>query len=126
MDLRQPLIEATKKLKALREEVDTLTRRQREPIAIVAVDCRLPGGADDAERYWRLLDEGGSAIGPFPRDRWRAEELYDPDPADPVMRCSLAIRPPGAFPAHPATRVLSLYSVFTPPFRIRIDAATGQ
>jgi hypothetical protein len=51
--------------------------------------------------------------------------VYDPDPADPVMRCTLDIRPPGSFPAYPATRVLSLYSVFTPPFRIRIDAV-GQ
>jgi hypothetical protein len=48
--------------------------------------------------------------------------VYDPDPADPVMRCRAEIRPPGSFPAHPATRVLSLDSVFTPPFRIRIDA----
>ncbi|EME63560.1 type I polyketide synthase [Amycolatopsis decaplanina] len=44
--------------------------REEEPIAIVGVGCRLPGGADSPERYWRLLDAGGDGIREVPEDRW--------------------------------------------------------
>ena len=50
-----------------------------EPIAIVAMACRAPGGVVDPEGYWALLDEGRDAIGPFPA-RWNVAALYDPDP----------------------------------------------
>ena len=53
-----------------------------EPIAIVAMACRAPGGVADVEALWSLLDSGGDAIGPFP-DRWDRDALYDPDPAAP-------------------------------------------
>src|SRR5215468_10882719 len=80
MDLREPLIEATKKLKALRDQLDELQARKQEPIAIIAAACRLPGGIDSLESYWQLLDEGRDAIEPFPPSRWNTGELYDPDP----------------------------------------------
>ncbi len=50
-----------------------------EPIAIVSMACRAPGGVTDPEGYWALLDAGRDAIGGFP-DRWHTEDLYDPDP----------------------------------------------
>ncbi|MFL1378927.1 type I polyketide synthase [Nocardiopsis protaetiae] len=54
----------------------------REPIAIVALSGRWPGGADSPEELWELLRTGGDAIGPFPQDRgWDPHALYDPDPA---------------------------------------------
>jgi len=79
MDLREPLIEATKKLKALRDQLDELEARRQEPIAIIAAACRLPGGIDSLESYWQLLDEGRDAIEPFPPSRWNTDELYDAD-----------------------------------------------
>ncbi|HEY6880607.1 MAG TPA: type I polyketide synthase [Polyangiales bacterium] len=50
-----------------------------EPIAVLAIGCRAPGGVEDPEAYWQLLDEGRDAIGPFP-SRWDVDTLYDPDP----------------------------------------------
>ncbi|WP_435862582.1 type I polyketide synthase, partial [Streptomyces spectabilis] len=55
-----------------------------EPIAIVAMSSRLPGGADSPEELWQLLVEGRDAVSGFPVDRdWDLEGLYHPDPAHP-------------------------------------------
>ncbi|WP_229076855.1 type I polyketide synthase, partial [Actinoplanes sp. DH11] len=49
-----------------------------EPIAIVGMSCRYPGGVSTPEELWRLLDEGGDGIGPFPADRgWESPVFGD-------------------------------------------------
>ncbi|WP_329093498.1 type I polyketide synthase [Streptosporangium sp. NBC_01469] len=55
-----------------------------DPIAIVAMSCRFPGGVNGPEELWSMVASGGEGRSSFPTDRgWDLEGLYDPDPATP-------------------------------------------
>lgn len=55
----------------------------REPIAVIGLGCRVPGGGHDAASFWRLMHDGIDAITPIPADRWDHAAFYHPDPETP-------------------------------------------
>jgi acyl transferase domain-containing protein len=78
-----PLQRAVFALKESRAKLDALERAQAEPIAIVGLACRFPGGAIDAESFWHLLRNGVNAVREVPAERWDIDAYYDPDPKVP-------------------------------------------
>ena len=75
--------QALSALRKMRQRLSDLEDARSEPIAIVGIGCRLPGGANDPESFWDLLRNGVDAIREIPADRWRLEEHFDPDPSQP-------------------------------------------
>ncbi|MDB9527376.1 SDR family NAD(P)-dependent oxidoreductase [Oscillatoria sp. CS-180] len=76
---RDLLREATLQIRSLRSELEAVRQQQNEPIAIVGMACRFPGGANTLEAYWDLLRHGCDAITAIPDQRWNVAALYDPD-----------------------------------------------
>ncbi len=83
-----PLARAVLALKETQARLDALERQRAEPIAIVGMACRFPGGVVDPRSYWRLLCDGVDAIRETPPDRWDADRFYDPDPSVPGKMCT--------------------------------------
>ncbi|MEU5578515.1 amino acid adenylation domain-containing protein [Streptomyces huasconensis] len=66
-----------------RERLRAVEEGDREPIAIVGMACRYPGGVDSPDALWRLLSSGGETVGAFPRDRGWDEDLHETPPGTP-------------------------------------------
>ena len=69
-------------LEEMRDELETLKRADREPVAIIGMSCRFPGAATP-EAFWELLREGGDTITEIPAERWNVDDYYHPDPTLP-------------------------------------------
>lgn len=64
----------------LQDKLARVEASQHEPIAIIGVGCRFPGGANDREGLWNLLVDGTDAVTEVPLDRWDVSKIFDPDP----------------------------------------------
>src|SRR5829696_1855545 len=78
-----PLKRALLALDEMKAKLDAAQRVRHEPIAIVGMSCRFPGGSHGADAFWRLLRSGADAVTEVPKDRWDSDEYYDPDPSVP-------------------------------------------
>ncbi|MEU3743412.1 type I polyketide synthase [Streptomyces sp. NPDC032198] len=82
--LREYLKRVTGELNAAQERLRQVADKEREPIAVVAMSCRFPGGVTTPGDFWQVLADGRETLGAFPEGRgWNLPGLYDPDPETP-------------------------------------------
>ncbi|MFJ4336495.1 type I polyketide synthase, partial [Streptomyces sp. NPDC088935] len=80
--LRDYLKRVTTDLAETRLRLGQAEAARHEPVAIVGMACRYPGGVESPDDLWELVSEGCDAIGAMPGDRgWDVDALYDPDPS---------------------------------------------
>ena len=79
-DVLTPLQRAVYTIKEIRAKLDKAERKQSEPIAVIGMGCRFPGGADNPDDFWSMLNNGIDAITEVPLSRWNIDALYDSNP----------------------------------------------
>ncbi len=78
-----PLRRAFIALEEMQAKVARLEGARTEPLAVIGMGCRFPGGATDPAAFWLLLRDGVDAVTEVPRDRWDVDAYYDPDVTTP-------------------------------------------
>src|SRR5690606_42090055 len=83
VDIQSTLRRAYAKIDQLQTRVAELERRRHEPIAVIGMGMRFPGGGNDPASFWRLLHDGVDLVTEVPPDRWDIDAHFDPDPEAP-------------------------------------------
>jgi phthiocerol/phenolphthiocerol synthesis type-I polyketide synthase D len=78
-DRRAIITEALRKIDDLTARLAVAEQGDTEPIAVVGMGCRFPGGVNSPAEYWQLLDDGVSGIVRVPAERWDADDFYSED-----------------------------------------------
>jgi phthiocerol/phenolphthiocerol synthesis type-I polyketide synthase A len=86
-DRRAIITEALRKIDDLTAQLEIAQKADTEPIAVVGMGCRFPGGANNTAEYWRLLQDGASGIVRVPPERWDADAFYSDDHSVPGTIC---------------------------------------
>jgi acyl transferase domain-containing protein len=87
-DRRAIITEALRKIDDLTARLAIAEKSSTEPIAVVGIGCRLPGGVASAEDFWTLLSDGASGVVEVPADRWDADAYYSADHTVPGTICN--------------------------------------
>ncbi|NES68912.1 MAG: hypothetical protein F6K24_28620, partial [Okeania sp. SIO2D1] len=80
VDYKALMTNALLKIESLESQLKTIENKNKEPIAIVGMSCRFPGGADTPEAFWEILNQGVDTIAQVPQNRWNINDYYDPNP----------------------------------------------
>jgi phthiocerol/phenolphthiocerol synthesis type-I polyketide synthase A len=92
-DRRAIITEALRKIDDLTAQLEIAQKGDTEPIAVIGMGCRFPGGADNTAQLWRLLQDGVDGIVRVPPERWDADAFFSEDHSVPGTICS----PEGGF-----------------------------
>ncbi|WP_307731697.1 polyketide synthase, partial [Microseira wollei] len=78
-----PIKRALRAVEDMQAKLEAVEKAKKEPLAIVGMGCRFPGGANNPEAFWQLLRDGVDAVTEVPANRWNIDAFYDPDPDAP-------------------------------------------
>ena len=84
-----PLKQAFLALEEMQARLDAVEQARTESIAIVGIGCRYPGGADNPEALWELLQNGVDAVRTIPSDRWDIDAYHSPEDVPGKMTTNL-------------------------------------
>ncbi|MGE2718063.1 type I polyketide synthase [Mycolicibacterium litorale] len=87
-DRRAIITEALRKIDDLSARLAVAEQGETEPIAVVGLGCRLPGGVSDPDGFWQLLQDGRSGVVRVPAQRWDADAFYSADNGVPGTICT--------------------------------------
>jgi acyl transferase domain-containing protein/SAM-dependent methyltransferase/acyl carrier protein len=78
-----PIKKALYEIRTLKAKLHDLSEAQNDPLAIVGIGLRFPGGASNAASYWKTLADRVNAVTEIPAARWNIDDYYDADPDAP-------------------------------------------